>query len=157
MPHLSPKSIPADQLYWHIACDGSAQPNPGKMGLGAELRAPDGRVFRLSCTAPGHGCNNEAEIRALIAALQLARSEHAQQLRIQSDSSILIEQLAQATSAPLARLDALIEEARALSAEFESIQWVWVPRHRNAEADTLARAALGLKPKVATAAKTLRR
>jgi len=119
------------------------------MGLGAVIEAPDGRILHLSCAGPGHGCNNEAEIRAVIEAMTLARAHGAQRLRIQSDNSILIDQLRHTESPPLARLHPLILEARAQSLGFEAIEWVWVPRHRNREADALARAALGLQPKAA--------
>ena len=34
-----------------------------------------------------------------------------------------------------------------LLAAFGPVQWQWVPRHRNTEADALARAALGMAPK----------
>jgi ribonuclease HI len=49
----------------------------------------------------------------------------------------------------VARLAALFDEARALMGRFERASVHWLPRHRNAEADALARAALGLGPKPA--------
>ena len=57
---------------WIIYCDGSAVPNPGRMGLGAVVTAPDGSRHPISITAEGRGCNNEAELRALMAAMQYA-------------------------------------------------------------------------------------
>jgi ribonuclease HI len=49
--------------------------------------------------------------------------------------------------APVARLAHVFDEARALIATFTQVELRWVPRHRNCEADTLARAALGLPDK----------
>lgn len=132
---------------WTIYCDGSAVPNPGRMGLGAVLVAPDGTRHALSMGTDARGCNNEAEARALMAALQDAQARGAQALQIYSDSSLLVAQLGAGVEPPVLRLAALYEEARALLATFTHTSMHWIPRHRNGEADALARAALGLLPK----------
>ncbi len=133
---------------WLIHCDGSALPNPGRMGLGAILIAPDGSRHALSVATHTTGCNNEAEVRALIAALQALQQHGARSLRVHSDSSILVEQLGGGKPAkPIARLSTLFDEARALLQAFEHTRVQWIPQHRNGEADALARAALGLPPR----------
>ncbi len=132
---------------WLIHCDGSAMPNPGRMGLGAVLVAPDGTRYTLSQATGERGCNNEAELRALMAALHAARTHGATVLRVFSDSTILVEQLGETASRPIARLAQLFDEARALLRSFDAATLTWIPRHRNGEADALARAALGFAPK----------
>lgn len=140
----------SDLSCWVVHCDGSAQPNPGRMGLGAVLVAPDGSRQALSETAAERGCNNEAELRALMAAVQRLLAQGATAARLYSDNSILVEQLQRMGNVPpVARLAPMFDEARALLARFERTSVHWVPRHRNAEADALARAALGLAPKPA--------
>jgi ribonuclease HI len=139
---------------WVIHCDGSAIPNPGRMGLGATLVAPDGQQHSLSLTSSLVGCNNEAELRALIAALQHAHALGAQAVAVCSDSTLLIEQLQppqtdKRAPTPIARLAELFDNARAWLARFDSVQLQWIPRHRNSAADALARAALGAPAKVA--------
>lgn len=132
---------------WVVHCDGSAVPNPGRMGLGALLVDPDGTRYRVSRSCPGTGCNNEAEVRAFIAALEELKALGANELVACSDSSILVAQLARADAAPIARLAPLYEEARAALAAFEQADVRWIPSHRNGEADALARAALGMPPR----------
>jgi len=132
---------------WTIYCDGSAVPNPGRMGLGAVLTAPDGTRHTLSLPAEGRGCNNEAELRALMAALQEAKLRGAAALVVHCDNSVVVEQLAGTALEPFLRLAPLFDEVRAELRSFASARLVWVPRHRNREADTLARAAVGLMPK----------
>lgn len=132
---------------WVIYCDGSAVPNPGRMGLGALVMAPDGTRHPLSITAEGRGCNNEAELRALMAAMQYARRQGATQLLIHCDNSVVVQQLAGTATEPFLRLVPLFDEVRAVLRSFESARLVWIPRHRNQEADALARAAVGLMPK----------
>ena len=132
---------------WTIHCDGSAVPNPGRMGLGAVLTAPDGTRHSLSAQAEGRGCNNEAELRALMAALQEARQREATELVVHCDNSVVVEQLSGTALEPFLRLAPLFDEVRAELRSFASTRLVWIPRHRNREADALARAAVGLLPK----------
>jgi ribonuclease HI len=145
-PTARPAPCPAagSDALWLIHCDGSAKPNPGPMGLGAVLHAPDGTRHTLSLLAHGKGCNNEAELRALMAALLEARKRGATSLLVHCDSTIVVEQLGAEAPKPIARLAALFDDARALLQSFGQTELRWIPRHRNAEADALARAALGL-------------
>lgn len=132
---------------WQIHCDGSAMPNPGRMGLGAVIVAPDGTRHPLSQATSERGCNNEAELRALMAALREARALGALAVHARSDNSIVVAQLGASGTPPIARLASLFDEARALLQTFEAVTLTWIPRHRNGEADALARAALGFAPK----------
>ena len=150
---------------WVIHCDGSAWPNPGRMGLGALLMGPDGTVrHQISEATTFTGCNNEAELRALLRALQWLQGEAAAAttaVQVISDSSVLVEQLAPPagapTLAPIARLAPLFDEARTVLQRFAQVDLQWVPRHRNGAADALARAALGLAPKAAIPAGRMQR
>ena len=128
----------SDSPAWTVYCDGSAVPNPGRMGLGALLIAPDGSRHALSRATHSVGCNNEAELRALTEALLAARAQGAAAVQVYSDNSILVEQLGGRAVKPIERLADLFDEARALLASFERVALQWIPRHRNAEADALA-------------------
>jgi ribonuclease HI len=139
--------VSAALLPWVIYCDGSALPNPGRMGLGAVFTEPDGTRHTLSQATHRTGCNNEAELRALMVALQQLQKRGATALLVYSDSSVLVEQLGAANAKPIARLAALFDEARALLNSFEQASLQWIPGHRNGEADALARAALGMPPR----------
>jgi len=129
---------------WLAYCDGSAVPNPGRIGLGAVLTEPDGTRHTISEAAREHGCNTEAELRALLATLRALKSRGAGALLIHCDNSVVVEQVGSHTAKPIARLAALFDEARVLLDSFDQATLTWIPRHRNAEADALARAALGL-------------
>ncbi|MGJ7498774.1 ribonuclease HI family protein [Variovorax sp. ZT5P49] len=139
---VGPGSLP-----WTVYCDGSAMPNPGRMGIGAVITAPDGTRHTLSQATHATGCNNEAELRALTLALQDLRERGATAVRAYSDNSILVEQLGPAGAKPIERLAGLFDDARALLGSFDDVRVQWIPRHRNGEADALARAALGFAPK----------
>jgi ribonuclease HI len=124
-------------------------PNPGRMGMGAVMIDPQGLRHTLSQACHATGCNNEAELRALMAALQMIKKLSAASVVVHSDNSILVAQLTVADSKPIVRLAELFDEARALIASFEAVSMKWIPRHRNGEADALARQALGLPLKLA--------
>ncbi|MDO8768916.1 MAG: ribonuclease HI family protein, partial [Burkholderiaceae bacterium] len=128
-------------------CDGSAMPNPGRMGIGAVITEPNGSRHTLSQATNTKGCNNEAELRALMAALRELQTRGARALLAYCDNSVLVEQLGGVDVKPVARLASLFEEARALLKSFDHASLQWIPRHRNGEADALARAALGAPPK----------
>ncbi len=138
---------PAAAGEWTVFCDGSAVPNPGRMGIGAVITAPDGTRETLSVATHAIGCNNEAELRALTAALERLKARGATVVRTFSDNSVLVAQLGAVQARPVLRMATLFDEARALLATFEHASVQWIPRHRNVEADTLARAALGIPAK----------
>ena len=121
------------------------------MGMGAVIVAPDGLRHTLSLTSHERGCNNEAELRALMAALHWLETQEVSALHIYSDNSVLVAQLDGISAPPpVARLAGLFDAARALLRAFDQPVVTWIPRHRNGEADALARAAIGLPPKPTT-------
>lgn len=133
---------------WVANCDGGAWPNPGAMAIGAVLTSPSGEVHRLSQRLSGSGCNNEAEWRATVAALGFALRHGAQSLHLHTDSTQVRDHLSQPNTPALPpALQGWVDEARALASGLAHFTVQWVPRHRNAQADALAREALGLPPK----------
>ncbi|HEU0186266.1 MAG TPA: ribonuclease HI family protein [Gallionellaceae bacterium] len=138
---------PAEPDLWQVWFDGSALPNPGKIGIGILILSPDGQRLEQA-TAPNlHGCNNQAELHALIAGLTLAHHSGAGRLLVRGDSDVAISHVKGTSSTQVASLTPLIAEARNWLARFEHVELQWVPRHRNAVADRLCRQALGLPPK----------
>jgi ribonuclease HI len=117
------------------------------MGIGAVIIEPNGTRHTLSQTLSTKGCNNEAELRALMAALHELKLRGANVLLVYSDNSVLVEQLGGVEVKPVARLSALFEDAREMLESFSQASLQLIPRHRNGEADALARSALGIPPK----------
>lgn len=124
---------------WTVYIDGSAIPNPGHIRIGGIAYAPDGGSSHFSLPSNRTGCNNEAEALAAIHALQWLHAQQVRQLVLYTDNSILAEQMSLPHPKPIARLLPLYEQARGLSRLFDSVQVRWIPRHKNAIADALAR------------------
>ena len=149
---MAAPAIPPDippPAEWQLWFDGSAHPNPGRLGLGAVLVGPLGQRHDYSAQAPGNGCNNEAELLALGKALELAREAGAQHLVLRGDSDFAVRHLRGEAVTQVARLKVLIASIRGQLDGFASTRLEWVPRHRNPDADRLSRAALGLPDKPA--------
>jgi ribonuclease HI len=118
------------------------------MGLGVVLRSPTGAIREKSDLAAGIGCNNEAELHAMCLALELARVAGARQLILRGDSDVAVRYVTGAGTTAVERLLPLIAQAQEAIAQFDAVQLLWVPRHRNPEADRLSRQALGLAASV---------
>lgn len=155
------RELSADVQYtshddcWRAWFDGAASPNPGRIGLGAVLLSPAGERHELSTLAGQSGCNNEAELLALMAVLELALKAGATKIQLRGDSNFAIGagQARLSPGAPVVtavpRLVVLITRLNALLNRFEAVMLGWIPRHRNGEADRLSRQALGLPHKPA--------
>lgn len=139
-------SSPAAEC-WQAWFDGSALPNPGRLGLGIVLRGPDGRELTQSLRPQAAGCNNEAELQALCAVLGLASSHGVRCLQVWGDSDVSVRYVNGSEQTLIPRLLPWIAAARDLLAGFEQVTLKWVPRHRNQQADALSRQALGLAVK----------
>lgn len=130
----------SDPAAWHAWFDGSAVPNPGRMGIGAVLAAPDGSVHTVS-RAVGMGDANAAEYLALIAVLEAAFALQVSYLIVHGDSQVVIQDLTGQMPVRTGALTPLRQRASHLLQQLESVELVWIPRVKNQAADTLARHA----------------
>ncbi|HEY5799839.1 MAG TPA: reverse transcriptase-like protein [Burkholderiaceae bacterium] len=141
--HAQRHAVPAQT--WRAQFDGSAHPNPGRIGIGAVLYAPQAPgaelaspVWQLS-RAAGHGDCSAAEYLALIALLEQAVLLRASPLHVSGDSRVVLDDVRDGASAVLAPLRA---RAAALLRQLDDVTLAWVPRARNTTADALSQAAI---------------
>ena len=128
-----------------IYSDGGARGNPGPAAIGAVVLDPaTSPPTRLATVSERIGIttNNVAEYRAVIAALEAARTYTARTVRVRCDSMLVIRQLQGAWRVKQPHLRPLFEQARALLADYEVVDLAHVPREDNADADLLVNAAL---------------
>ena len=129
---------------WSAWFDGSAHPNPGKLGIGGLLCGPDGERTEISERA-GHGSSSEAEYLALIALLRAAVAAQPPVLVVHGDSRVVIDDVTGARTAS-AGLEEQREQALFLMAQLADVTLRWVPRHRNGDADRLSQQAIASWP-----------
>lgn len=145
------------EIYWQGWFDGSARPNPGEIGIGVVLLAPDARRYEKSERLSGRGCNNEAELQALCALLELACAAGARRLLVRGDSAVAIGYVNGPEATAIEPLLTLVNRAREWISRFDDVRLSWIPQQRNDQADRLSRQALGLPERSAAVRRIKRR
>ena len=122
--------------------DGGARGNPGPAGYGVRIEQPDGTLVEEFHASIGTATNNVAEYRALIAALEWAKSHGHRELHVRSDSLLLVEQMRGNYKVKNQGLQPLYAKARLLTLDIGHVTFEHVGRALNAHADRLANEAM---------------
>jgi ribonuclease HI len=125
-----------------INADGASRGNPGPAAIGATVKDEKGRLFAAISERIGRTTNNQAEYRALLAAIKEAVRLGATEVAIRLDSELLVRQLTGRYRVKHPALRPLYEETRSLLARLAGFTIAHIPREENAEADRLANVAL---------------
>jgi ribonuclease HI len=126
---------------WHAWFDGSAHPNPGRIGIGALLAGPAGERLEISRRA-GHGSSGDAEYLALIALLEAAVSLKVPELLVVGDSQVVVQDVLLRAGDSAKGLEQHHARVTELLAQLALVHVRWVPRHRNGAADRLSQQAM---------------
>jgi ribonuclease HI len=129
-------------LTLHCYVDGGSRGNPGPAGYGVLVTREDGAVVDRLHAALGVQTNNYAEYRGLIAALEYARAQGAEEVHIFSDSLLMVRQMQGRYAVKSPNLAPLERQARALAQAFRRFRIEHVRREHNREADALANRAM---------------
>lgn len=122
--------------------DGGARGNPGPAGFGVRIESPDGTVLEEFHGAIGIATNNVAEYNGLLAALRWAVDHDVRDLRIRSDSELLVKQMLGEYKVKHPGLQPLAAQARLLLMRLGRVVFEHVRREQNAEADRLSNLAM---------------
>ena len=122
--------------------DGGARGNPGPAGYGVRIEQPDGTLVEEFREPIGVATNNVAEYRGLLAALEWARAHGRRDIRVRSDSQLLVQQMLGNYKVRHPGLRPLHAKARLLAHELGRVVFEHVPRESNTHADRLANAAM---------------
>ncbi len=126
-----------------IYTDGASSGNPGPSAIGAVIKDGQGKVISRISRRIGHATNNQAEYRAVIAALEEATRLGAGEVEIRSDSELVVKQLKGRYRVKKATLRPLYQKVVQLIGSLETFNITHIPRTQNREADKLANKALG--------------
>jgi ribonuclease HI len=128
---------------WFTAhCDGGSRGNPGPSGYGAVIEDPQGRTVARLGQFLGIQTNNYAEYSGLLAVLEWAIENGAKQMRVVSDSELMVKQMKGQYKVASPVLRPLYEEARRRSRQLERFEMRHTLRGGNQEADRLANEAM---------------
>jgi ribonuclease HI len=132
-----------------INTDGGSRGNPGPAGIGVVFSNADGQILAEYKEYIGEATNNIAEYRALILALEKAKSFSVKdgsasgwdEIECRLDSELVVKQIRGEYKVKDEKLMPLFGQVHELSF-FKPIKFVHVRREFNKEADALANLAL---------------
>ena len=125
-----------------IFADGASQGNPGLAAIGAIIKDEQGRVITAISQGIGRATNNQAEYRAIIAALENAIKLGTSQVDMRSDSELVVRQINGSYRVKNAALKPLYLKVKQLQSQLAGFTITHIPREQNTEADSLASMAL---------------
>ncbi len=123
-------------------CDGGSRGNPGPAGYGVWIQDENGAPLAELSDFIGIRTNNVAEYSGLLAALEWALANGAHELRVVSDSELMVKQIKGQYSVKSPDLKPLYEEAKRRAAKLDRFEMQHVLRGKNKEADRLANEAM---------------
>ena len=125
-----------------IYTDGGARGNPGPGGIGAVIYDANKKKLAEVSEHVGHVTNNQAEYKAVIAALEKAKELGAEELEFYLDSELVVKQLKREYKVKNQDLAPLFLKIYNLEMGFKKISFKHIPREMNKEADALANKAM---------------
>lgn len=121
--------------------DGGARGNPGPAGIGVVIMEGERTVDSFGRYI-GETTNNQAEYRALIAALERASELGAKEVQCKLDSELVVKQMRREYKVRDVGLQPLYIRAHNLSVGFKRVTYDHVRRELNAAADAEVNAAI---------------
>ena len=134
---------PAGAVLIHI--DGASRGNPGEAGFGIHVADALGETRAELYGYLGRATNNVAEYQALIHALRWAKRHGLPEVRVCSDSELVVKQMSGQYRVKHPDMLPLHREAQILMRGFAKASLSHVRREQNREADALANRAVDEK------------
>ncbi|KAK1695364.1 hypothetical protein QYE76_012061 [Lolium multiflorum] len=128
---------------WAMFFDGSVC--DGGCGIGILIVSPRGATYSFSIRLPTPCTNNVAEYEAICKGMELLLEAGAEAVELFGDSKLVISQLTEEYKCESESLFPLWMHYRELMAQFKYINFNWIPRSQNTEANDLAQMASGYK------------
>lgn len=125
-----------------INTDGASHGNPGPAGIGVVIRDERGKVIARISQAIGRTTNNQAEYRAIIAALEKVVKLGTGQVDLSTDSELIVRQVGGQYRVREASLKPLFSRVQELRRQFQNCTIKHIPGEENEEAHNLANNAL---------------
>jgi ribonuclease HI len=128
---------------WAMYFDGSVCGDGS--GIGILLVSPRGETYSFSIRLSTPCTNNLAEYEAVHKGMKLLLEAGAEAVEVFGDSKLVISQLTETYRCESELLFPLGRQCQELMAQFRYINFYWIPRVQNSEANDLAQIASGYK------------
>ena len=134
----SPDETPTEAMLLDEAkmyTDGGSRGNPGQSACAFVICKLDDTVVEKSGYYMGVATNNQAEYYGMIKGLERARDLGIDEVRLHSDSQLVVNQMNGFYKVKNQELAPLHQQLKDLANSFEKISFQYIPRALNAEAD----------------------
>ena len=122
----------------NVYTDGASRKNPGLGAWAFIIKDEKGKKIENGGDALRYTTNNLAEYRAIYEAIDRARTLKARVMNINSDSSLVINQLKGAYKTESPALKAMLSQIKKLMNQTKTtVNFNWISREENKEADEL--------------------
>ena len=125
-----------------INTDGASKGNPGISAIGVTIKDEKGTLLAGISRCIGRMTNNQAEYRAVIAALERALELGAGRVMLYSDSELVVRQIKGYYRVKKDTLKTLHRKVIDLIGKLDGFDIKYIAREQNREADRLANKAL---------------
>ena len=122
-----------------INTDGSSTQKGGRASI--VITSPEKDVLKYGVQLKFPVTNNEAEYKALLTGLRIARALGAENIMLKSDSQLVIGQVRGDFETKKTRMQKYLKLTNQLVSTFHHVEFVQIPRDQNAEANEIARSA----------------
>ncbi|XP_074271141.1 uncharacterized protein LOC141595069 [Silene latifolia] len=133
-----------DSGIWTLYIDGAS--NARGAGVGLVLRSPKGDMIVQAIRCEFKATNNEPEYEALILGMQMALGLKVRNLRVFSDSLLVVNHINNEYVARDSKMIAYLKIATEQKSKLRSFKITQVPRDQNVEADALATLGATFQP-----------
>jgi len=120
-----------------IYTDGGARGNPGPGAIGIVIKDDKGKVLKKEAKFIGQATNNQAEYKALIKGLEMAKDLKPAEIVCYLDSELVVKQMKQEYKVKDIDLQLLFIKAWNLVIMLKKVSFHHIPRELNKEADKL--------------------
>lgn len=125
-----------------IYTDGGSRGNPGPAGIGIVICDVEGKIIKKIAKYIGQATNNQAEYQALIFGLETVKKMKATEVDCYLDSELIVRQLNREYKIKNQELGSFFIKIWNLSQSFKKVNYYYIPREKNREADRLVNQAI---------------
>ncbi len=128
------------KLFIHT--DGGARGNPGPGAIGVAVLDEKKKVIKEIGKYIGKSTNNEAEYKAVLEGLRVAKDLKGSEIIFYIDSLLVVSQLNGKFKVKEPRMKTFFNEAKLIEKSFKSVKYTHVPREKNYIADKIVNEVL---------------
>jgi len=128
------------KLFIHT--DGGARGNPGPGAIGVAVLDEKKKVIKEIGKYIGKSTNNEAEYKAVLEGLRVAKDLKGSEIIFYIDSLLVVSQLNGKFKLKEPRMKTFFNEAKLIEKSFKSVKYTHVPREKNYIADKIVNEVL---------------